>query len=87
MSFNSFVKVFLEKQKEKSSILFIKRDTCAAGAHMIKEMGIHQIRHDLIQSLQWKDFDQYSTFYKKIQILTNTCLLLKKENISFCDRK
>ena len=32
---------------------------------MIKEMGIHQIRHDLIQSLQWKDFDQYSTFYKK----------------------
>ena len=54
---------------------------------MIKEMGIHQIRHDLIQSLQWKDFDQYSTFYKKIQILTNTCLLLKKENISFSDRK
>ena len=32
---------------------------------MIKEMGIHQIRHDLIQSLQWKDFDQYSTFYKQ----------------------
>ena len=53
---------------------------------MIKEMGIHQIRHDLIHSLQWKDFDQYSTFYKK-HILTNTCLLLKKEDISFSDRK
>ena len=51
-SFTSFVMNHLLEKNGKSRILFIKRDTCAAGAHMIKEMGIHQIRQDLIHSLQ-----------------------------------